>query len=155
MCEILQANVLIEKFLPSWSDYRNELKHKKKDLTLQELISHIRTEEANRLKDKIHSLSLNSSKANLVESTMPTNRDRFKGKVKKNKKSSYSKQQNKFCNKFKQPKGLCYACNKPGHKAYQCPLRKGQSQPNRKPVAQANLPKTQKSSTQCSKRQIW
>jgi len=34
MCEILQANVLIEKFLPSWSDYRNHLKHKKKDLTL-------------------------------------------------------------------------------------------------------------------------
>jgi len=34
MCEILQANVLIEKFPPSWSDYRNHLKHKKKDLTL-------------------------------------------------------------------------------------------------------------------------
>ena len=41
MCEILQANVLIEKFPPSWSDYRNHLKHKKKDLTLQELISHM------------------------------------------------------------------------------------------------------------------
>jgi len=41
MCEILQANVLIEKFPPSWSDYRNHLKHKKKDLMLQELISHM------------------------------------------------------------------------------------------------------------------
>jgi len=33
MCEVLQANVLIKKFSPSCSDYRNRLKHKKKDLT--------------------------------------------------------------------------------------------------------------------------
>jgi len=44
MWEILYANVLIEKFSPSWSDYRNHLKYKKKDLMLQELISHMRTE---------------------------------------------------------------------------------------------------------------
>ena len=31
ICEIFQANVLLEKFLPSWSDYRNQLKHKKKN----------------------------------------------------------------------------------------------------------------------------
>ncbi|TYK30642.1 ty1-copia retrotransposon protein [Cucumis melo var. makuwa] len=52
MCKILQANVLLEKFPLSWNDYRNHLKHKKKDLKLQELISHMRTEETNRLKDK-------------------------------------------------------------------------------------------------------
>ncbi|XP_016432970.1 uncharacterized protein LOC107759520 [Nicotiana tabacum] len=88
MCEILQANVLLEKFPPSWSDYRNQLKHKKKNLTLQELISHMRTEEANRLKDeesellkdKMKSLSLNSSKANLVEFSSTFVKDRFKGK---------------------------------------------------------------------------
>jgi len=34
MCEILQANVLLKKFPQSWSDYRNHLKHEKKDLTL-------------------------------------------------------------------------------------------------------------------------
>jgi len=42
------------------------------------------TEEANCLKDKMDSLSLNYSKANLVESVALTNRDRFKGKAKKN-----------------------------------------------------------------------
>lgn len=67
MCEILQANVLLEKFPPSWSDYRNHLKHKKKDLSLQELVSHMRTEEANRLKDKLDVVSSTISKANLVE----------------------------------------------------------------------------------------
>ncbi|KAL0333031.1 UNVERIFIED_CONTAM: hypothetical protein Scaly_2204600 [Sesamum calycinum] len=38
MCKILQANVLLEKFPPSWNDYINHLKHKKRDITLQELI---------------------------------------------------------------------------------------------------------------------
>ena len=32
ICEIFQANVLLEKFPPSWSDYRNQLKNKKKEL---------------------------------------------------------------------------------------------------------------------------
>ncbi|XP_074288095.1 uncharacterized protein LOC141613255 [Silene latifolia] len=50
--EIFLANVLLEKFPPSWNEYRNHLKHKKKDLSLQELVGHMRTEEANRLKDK-------------------------------------------------------------------------------------------------------
>ncbi|GKF67004.1 hypothetical protein Tco_0193521, partial [Tanacetum coccineum] len=68
MCEILQANVLLEKFPPLWNDYRNQLKHKKRDLSLQELISHMRTEEVNRLKDKQISNSSSSVKANLVES---------------------------------------------------------------------------------------
>ena len=85
MCEILQANVLIEKFPPSRSEYKKHLKHKK-DLTLQELVSHMRTEEANRLKDKLESLSLNSSKANLVESSVPVSRDRFNGKNKRDQK---------------------------------------------------------------------
>lgn len=38
-CEILQVNVLLEKFSLSWNDYQNHLKHKKKDLKLQELIA--------------------------------------------------------------------------------------------------------------------
>ncbi|KAK9732792.1 hypothetical protein RND81_04G022600 [Saponaria officinalis] len=85
--DIFMANVLLEKFPPSWSDYRNHLKHKKKDLSLQELVGHMRTEEANCLKDKPVSLSLNTSvvavKANLVESGGPSNFEKFKGKEKK------------------------------------------------------------------------
>ncbi|XP_074299440.1 uncharacterized protein LOC141630542 [Silene latifolia] len=51
--DLFVANVLLEKFPPSWSEYRNQLKHKKKDMSLMELISHMRTEEANRLKDNL------------------------------------------------------------------------------------------------------
>ena len=43
----------------------------------------MRTEEANHLKDKMEELSLNSSKANLVESSGTVVKDRFKGKQKK------------------------------------------------------------------------
>ena len=62
---------------------------RKKDLTLQEPINHMRTEEANLFKDKLDSPSLNCSKGNLVESTVPTNRDKFKGELKENRKLSY------------------------------------------------------------------
>ena len=60
----------------------------------------MRTEEANRLKDKMDSLSLNSFKDNLVEFAIPTKRDRYKDKRKKNQKPSYGKQQNKLGNKI-------------------------------------------------------
>ena len=87
----------------------------------------------------MNSLSLCSSKANLVESVMPTTRDRFQGKDKKNQKLSYPEWQSKLSNKIQKPKELWYVCGKSGHNAYQYPLRKGQLQPNRKPVTQANF----------------
>ena len=75
MCEILQANVLLEKFPPSWSHCWNHLKHRKKDLKLQDLISQMRTEEANRLKDQLASKNVNSVNANSIESSS-VNKDR-------------------------------------------------------------------------------
>ena len=111
---------------------------------MQELISYMRTEEANRLKDKMAFLSLNSSKANLVESPVPSNKDRFKGKNKKDKKQSKHQNQLKRINsKIQKQKVVCYVCRKPDHKAYQYNHRKGASQMNQKPTkqaaAQANL----------------
>jgi len=69
--------VLLEKFSPSWAEFRNHLKHKKKDFTLQELISYMRTKEENRLKDKYHTTSLNLTNANLVEFSGAFVRDKF------------------------------------------------------------------------------
>ncbi|XP_021727439.1 uncharacterized protein LOC110694578 [Chenopodium quinoa] len=37
ICDITLAVVLIEKLPPSWKDFRNQLMHKKKELTLEEL----------------------------------------------------------------------------------------------------------------------
>lgn len=135
MCEVLQANVLIEKFPPSWTDYRNQLKHKKRDLTLQELISHMRTEEANRLKDKL-SNSVNKFNANLVETGGSSGKDRVynnsktdsvgKGKFKGDKKKkNFLYKGNK---KIEKGKITCYVCGISGHKAFQCYKRQGQGQ---------------------------
>ena len=131
MCEILQANMSIEKFPPSWSYYRNHLKHKKKDLILQELISHKRTEEANRLKDKMSFLSLNSINSNLIEFVVPMNKDRFKGKGKKFQKPNL-KNQNAANKKIQKPKIVCYVCSKPRHKAHPCNQRKALAQTKQK-----------------------
>ena len=121
MCEIIQANVLIEKFSPSWNNYRNHLKYKKMDLTLQELISHMQTEVENWLKDKMSSLSLNSVNSNLVESTVLSNKERFKGKGKKFQKPNHNfRNKNAVNKKIQKPKVVCYVCGKPGHKVYQC-----------------------------------
>ena len=81
----------------------------------------MRTKKANRLTDKLESLSLNSSKANLVESSIHVNRDRFKGKNKRDQKPL--KRQNhlkKTNDRIQKQKVVYYVCGKPGHKAYQC-----------------------------------
>ncbi|XP_074318317.1 uncharacterized protein LOC141655122 [Silene latifolia] len=49
LCEYMQANALIEKLpSPSWDEYKKHLRHKKKDMKLQELIGHIKIEDATR-----------------------------------------------------------------------------------------------------------
>ncbi|KAL0320415.1 UNVERIFIED_CONTAM: hypothetical protein Sradi_5303000 [Sesamum radiatum] len=139
MCDVLQANVLLEKFPPTWSEYRNHLKHKKKDLNLQELISHMRTEEANRLKDKEISNPHISFKANLVESsTSSKNRFQHKGK-KQFQKNGQQKTFKANDGKIQKNKLTCYCCGKPGHKAYQCFQRKDQKNPPSQLTPQANL----------------
>ncbi|KAL0307452.1 UNVERIFIED_CONTAM: hypothetical protein Scaly_2982300 [Sesamum calycinum] len=135
MCEILQANVLLEKFPPTWSEYQNHLKHKKRDLTLQELISHMRTKEANRLKDKDIPLSFLCVKANLVESA--GSKDRFhQNKGKKFQKNNQHKSFKAPNGKIQKNKQVCYCCGKPGHKACQCYQRKDQQKANQKLATQ-------------------
>lgn len=87
MCEILQANVLLEKLPPLGNNYRNYLKHKKKDWKIQKLIGRMRTKETNRLKDKLASTNLNSVNANLVYSST-VNRDMYKQVKRQNEKNS-------------------------------------------------------------------
>ncbi|CAN1762183.1 Retrovirus-related Pol polyprotein from transposon TNT 1-94 [Linum perenne] len=122
MCEVLQANVLIERLPEAWSDYRNRLKHKKRDLTLEELIGHMKIEEANRQKDKNLNFMLPSIKANLVEPSVNYN-DRSKFTKKK---STWQKKTPPFkkpATQFKTNAG-CFVCGKQGHRAFQCYLRK-------------------------------
>uniref|UniRef100_A0A2N9FSN7 Retrovirus-related Pol polyprotein from transposon TNT 1-94-like beta-barrel domain-containing protein n=1 Tax=Fagus sylvatica TaxID=28930 RepID=A0A2N9FSN7_FAGSY len=66
--EAFQAAALIEKLPPSWKDYRNYLKHKKRELSMEDLVVHIRIEESNRLRDQIEHVNHDFIyKANMVE----------------------------------------------------------------------------------------
>ena len=114
-------------------DYKNHLKHKKKDLSLQELISHMKTEEANRLKDKKNFVSSIFVKVNLVEPSFAY-KDRYKAKGKKFKNNRYHKHPKG--DKGKNHNGkviLCFECGKPGHKSYQCWNMK-----DKKPISKPN-----------------
>ncbi|GKC16645.1 hypothetical protein Tco_1013427, partial [Tanacetum coccineum] len=51
MDEAIQISCIIDKLPPSWKDFKHTLKHKKEELTLVELGSHIRIEESLRARD--------------------------------------------------------------------------------------------------------
>lgn len=120
MCDILQANVLLEKFPPSWNDYRNQPKHKKWDLTLQELISHMLTEEANRLEDKDSNLIVNNFKANLIESHVFPGKEKYQNFSKKNKFQGKQKHLKNSDKKIDKPNFSYFICGKHGHKDFKC-----------------------------------
>nr|GEW34792.1 zinc finger, CCHC-type [Tanacetum cinerariifolium] len=51
MDESIQVSCIIDKLLPSWKDFKHTLKHKKEELTLVKLGSHLRIEESLRMQD--------------------------------------------------------------------------------------------------------
>ena len=61
MNEAFQVAVVIEKLPPGWKDFKNYLKHKRKEMTVQDLVLRLRIEEDNKY------WSVTSSNANIVE----------------------------------------------------------------------------------------
>lgn len=56
LSEAFQIVAIIEKLLLTWKDFKNSLKHKRKEMNAEELIVRLRIEEDNRvLKRKFHS----------------------------------------------------------------------------------------------------
>ena len=50
--ETFQVATIVEKLLPAWRDFKNYLKHKRKELKLEDLIVRLRIEEDNRKSEK-------------------------------------------------------------------------------------------------------
>ena len=67
LSESFQVAAFIEKLPPFWRDFKNYLKHKRKELSLEELIVRLRIEEDNRLSEKKVGKNLEVSRANVVE----------------------------------------------------------------------------------------
>ncbi|KAH1032301.1 hypothetical protein J1N35_044475 [Gossypium stocksii] len=70
----------LSKLKPLDSNYYNLLKHKKQDISLEELISYIKIEEANRVKDKTLGTSSEFHlKPNIVKSSFGLKFNKLEG----------------------------------------------------------------------------
>nr|GEV32875.1 Pol polyprotein [Tanacetum cinerariifolium] len=72
---------IIEKLPPSWVDFKNYLKHKRKKMSVEDLIVHLRIEEDNKLAQK-NTYAPNSVKANMVEHAGSSSKSNSKAKGK-------------------------------------------------------------------------
>ncbi|KZV28460.1 hypothetical protein F511_03263 [Dorcoceras hygrometricum] len=122
--ESFQVAAIIEKLPQMWRDFKNYLKHKRKEMTLEELIVRLRIEEDSRTSDaKTYKKAMEAeAKANLTESSNAQKRKR-----------SFNEKKRGTAKKFK---GTCYNCGKPNHMAKDCRLPKKDKSQNR---GQANV----------------
>ncbi|KAI9127638.1 hypothetical protein K1719_000631 [Acacia pycnantha] len=104
------VGVLIEKMLGLWNDYKQQLKHKHKKLSLNVLITHIIIEDTNQKVIQVTKGKEMAVKANLVEEK-PHNK-RYESKKKK--KKPYYKPND---TNLKKKMGSCFSCGKPSHYA--------------------------------------
>lgn len=128
--ETLQVGCIIEKLPPSWKDFKNYLKHKRKEMDLEGLIVRLRVEEDNRVSDKKSVASSMEFKAHVVEAGP------------KNKKRKHSGQSSQQGNS-KKFKGKCFKCNKTGHRAMECHSGNRQGYKKAK-VTEANMTEGEK-----------
>ncbi|CAM8926303.1 unnamed protein product [Rhodiola kirilowii] len=109
--EPFQVASVIEKLPSGWKDFKNYLKHKRKEMSMEDLVIRLKNEEDNRSSDK--RLRLSTGRANVVEhgesskGKKPFNKLGPKGGTMK------KKAQSKFT-------GKCFNCAKEGHRAADC-----------------------------------
>ncbi|GKA88599.1 pol polyprotein [Tanacetum coccineum] len=129
LSETFQVAAIIEKLPPSWVEFKNYLKHKRKEMSVEDLVVRLRIEEDNKLAQK-DTYTPDSAKANMVEhvgSSLKSNSKR-KGKDKR-KNDKKSKRKSEYLaskagivkQKFQ---GICYNYDQPGHRAANCKMPK-------------------------------
>ncbi|XXG85521.1 hypothetical protein AAC387_Pa11g0583 [Persea americana] len=67
LSEYFQVAAIIEKLPALWKDFKNYLKHKRKEIKLKNLIVRLRIEEENRASEKTVGKTFTEAKANVVE----------------------------------------------------------------------------------------
>ncbi|XP_070057922.1 uncharacterized protein [Nicotiana tomentosiformis] len=106
--EAFQVAAMIEKLPPLWKDFKNYLKHKRKAMSLEDLIVRLRIEEDNKAAEKKGRGNSTIMRANIVEDAPQNNKKREK---------AYGPKSNPSKKRFK---GNCYNCGKAGHKSADC-----------------------------------
>ena len=103
--ESFQVAAIIEKLPPSWKDFKNYLKHKRKEMWLEDLIVRLRIEEDNRSSERAVGNHYMESKANFEEHN--NNKRKYSGE---------SSKQGTSGGNFTKFSGKCYVCGKMGHR---------------------------------------
>ena len=116
--EAFQVAAFIEKLSPAWKDFKNYLKHKHKEMTLEDLIVRLKIEEDNRHAEKRSLRQSSISGENIIE---------YAPNAKKRKKNYGPKNHNNSNKKFK---GSCYNCGKSGHRSSECRAPKNKNKNN-------------------------
>ncbi|XP_073133324.1 uncharacterized protein [Henckelia pumila] len=111
LSETFQVAAIIEKLPPTWNDFNNYLKHKQKEMNVEELIVRLRIEEDNKSSEK-RLYSSSAAKANIIEQKKSSKAKRFAGGG-----SKLGPKKDTFKKKFL---GKCYNCGGPGHKSSEC-----------------------------------
>ena len=122
LSESFQVAAIIEKLPPLWKEFKNYLKHKRKEMRLKDLIVRLRIEEDNRASEKKAGKGIMEFKANVVEQGQTSHNHK---KRKHNGNGPKQGPTKKF-------QGKCYVCNKQGHRAKECHSSKEQGNPKNK-----------------------
>ena len=128
LSESFQVAAIIEKLSPLWKEFKNYLKHKWKEMRLEDLIVRLRIEEENRASEKKAGKAIMESKANVMEQGQTSH-------INKKRKHNGNGPKQGPTKKFQ---GKCYVCNKQGHRVKDCHNRKDQGNPKKK-RPQANV----------------
>ena len=90
LSETFQVAAMIEKLPPSWIDFKNYLKHKRKEMTIEDLVVRLCIEDDNKIAEK-KSHAPDSAKANIVEHGQSSKDNKSKGRAENNNKGKGSK----------------------------------------------------------------
>ncbi|KAL5759965.1 hypothetical protein ACOSQ2_018803 [Xanthoceras sorbifolium] len=78
--EHFQVGAIIEKLPPSWKDFKIYLKHKRREMSMEDLILRLWVEEDHRKRDKANT-SLLENKANMVEQAASKSKFYFRKRI--------------------------------------------------------------------------
>ncbi|XP_047262317.1 uncharacterized protein LOC124895887 [Capsicum annuum] len=105
--EMFQVTEIIEKLPPMWKDFKNYLKHKRKEMTVKDLIVRLCIEKDNKATERRLRENSAMNGANIVEDNHNNSKTRKKAR----------QESNQPKNKFKEK---CFNCVKIAHKSMDC-----------------------------------
>ncbi|KAI3825040.1 hypothetical protein L1987_06515 [Smallanthus sonchifolius] len=121
MDESISVSSIIDKLPPQWKDFKHTLKHRKEDLSLVQLGSHLRIEES------LRSQEIGKGKGKIEDNQSTVNMVEHANKPKKFNKDQKGKRKfkGKFPDSNKKQKFTCWNCGKPGNLKRDCRVKPG------------------------------